>query len=93
VQPWPRNQCRLFAFKAGTPVAVAEFALLWWRPTTANRLTLGANLWLVAGGLAAWMQQWWWLQGYQRLGEASLFMAMGVAGLELPLDRRTELPG
>jgi hypothetical protein len=79
--PNPTDEGLLFAFKAATPVAVAELAFLWWRPTPANRLILGANLWLVAGGLAAWMQQWSWLQGYQRLGEASLFMAMGAAGL------------
>jgi hypothetical protein len=79
--PHPTDERLLFAFKAATPVAVAELAFLCWRPTPANRLILGANLWLVAGGLAAWMQQWWWLQGYQRLGEASLFMAMGAAGL------------
>ena len=79
--PNPTDERLLFVFKAATPVAVAELAFLWWRPTPANRLILGASLWLVAGGLAACMQQWWWLPGYQRLGEASIFMAMGAAGL------------
>jgi hypothetical protein len=54
--PNPTDERLLLAFKAATPVAVAELAFLWWRPTPANRLILGANLWLVAGGLAAWMQ-------------------------------------
>ena len=52
--PNPTDERLLFAFKAATPVAVAELAFLCWRPTPANRLILGANFWLVAGGLAAW---------------------------------------
>lgn len=79
--PSPTDDRLLFAFKAATPVALAELAFLWWRPSPANRLILGANLWLVAGGLAAWTQQWWWLRGYQQLGEASLFLSIGVVGL------------
>lgn len=71
----------LFAFKASAPVAVVELAVLFWRATPANRLIVGANLWLAAGGLAALLQQWWWLRGYQQLGEASLFISMGIVGL------------
>lgn len=71
----------LFAFKASALLAVAELAILLWRPAPANRLILGANLWLVAGGLAAFLEQWWWLKGYQQLGEASLFISMAVVGL------------
>ena len=71
----------LFAFKASAPVAVFELAVLFWRTAPANRLILGANLWLAAGGLAAFLQQWWWLKGYQQLGEASLFISMGIVGL------------
>lgn len=71
----------LFAFKAAAPVAAAELAFLLRRPAPASRLILGANLWLLAGGLAAVLQQWWWLKGYQQLGEASLFIAMLLVGL------------
>ena len=71
----------LFAFKASAPVAVAELAVLFWRPAPANRLVVGANLWLAAGGLAAYLQQWWWLKGYQQLGEAGLFIFMAVVGV------------
>lgn len=71
----------LFAFKASSPVAVAELGVLLWRAAPANRLILAANLWLVAGGLAALLEQWWWLKGYQQLGEASLFVSMGLIGL------------
>ncbi len=71
----------LFAFKATAPIAVAELVVLLWRAGPANRLILGANLWLVAGGLAAFLQQWWWLKAYQELGEASLFVSMALVGL------------
>jgi len=71
----------VFAFKASAPVAVVELAALLWRSAPVNRLILGANLWLVAGGLAALLEQWWWLKGYQHLGEASLFVSMAVVGL------------
>ncbi len=71
----------LFAFKAAAPVAVLELAVLFSRTAPANRLILGANLWLAAGGLASFLQQWWWLKGYQHLGEASLFISMGIVGL------------
>ena len=71
----------LLAFKLASPLAAAELALLLLlRARPVNRLILGANLWLMAGGLAAALEQWWWLQAYQRLGEASLFLAMLVVG-------------
>lgn len=72
----------LLAFKLGGALALAELVfLLGVRRAPANRLILGANLWLVAGGLAAVTGQWWWLRGYERLGEAGLFLAMAVVGL------------
>jgi predicted permease len=69
------------AFKVGSLVAVVELALLLARQAPANRLILGANLWLMAGGLAAFAEQWWWLKLYQQFGEASLFVAMLCVGV------------
>lgn len=77
----PTDERLLLAFKVSAPVAVVELAVLWWRAAPANRLILGANLWLTAGGLAALLQQWWWLKGYQQFGEAGLFVAMALVGL------------
>ena len=78
----PTNDDRLlFAFKAAAPLAAAEIAVLLRRGAPANRLIVGANLWLAAGGLAAFTEQWWWLKGYQQIGEASLFVAMAVVGV------------
>lgn len=77
----PSDDRLVFAFKAAAPLAVLELAVLFWRSAPANRLIIGANLWLAAGGLAAFLQQWWWLKSYQQLGEASLFMSMAAVGL------------
>jgi hypothetical protein len=72
----------LLAFKLGGALALGELVfLLGLRRAPANRLIVGANLWLVAGGLAAFTGQWWWLRGYQHLGEAGLFVAMALVGL------------
>ena len=51
------------------------------RVEPANRLILGANLWLIAGGAAAYLEQWWWLLLYQQFGEASLFSVMLFVGI------------
>jgi hypothetical protein len=71
----------VFAFKASALVAVIELGLLLARASPANRLILGANLWLIAGGVAALLEQWWWLRIYQQFGEASLFVFMLLVGL------------
>jgi hypothetical protein len=73
------------AFKLASCLAALELELLLWRKATAakpiNRLIIGANVWLIVGGAAAFLQQWWLLQLYQRFGEASLFAAMLAVGL------------
>ncbi len=71
----------VFAFKVAGCIALAELAVLFYRAAPANRLIVGANLWLLAGGLAAFAEQWWWLKGYQRLGESGLFVSMLLVGL------------
>ena len=75
------DEALVYAFKASSLLAVAELALLLARKAPANRLILGANMWLLAGGAAAFAQQWWWLRIYQQLGEASLFLAMLLVGI------------
>ena len=71
----------VFAFKAAGAVALAELAVLLRRAAPANRLIVGANLWLIAGGMAAVLEQWWFLRIYQHFGEASLFGAMLLVGV------------
>lgn len=77
----PGDEQMLKAFRLGALLAGVELAVLAWRSEPANRLIVGANVWLIAGGLAALLEQWWWLRGYQRLGEASLFLAMATVGM------------
>jgi hypothetical protein len=81
----PSDERFILAFKVGGCLAFVELAVLLYRATPANRLIIGANLWLLAGGLAAFAQQWWWLQGYQHLGESGLFISMLLIGLAATL--------
>ena len=71
----------VFAFKASSLLAIGELVFLLARTAPANRLILGANLWLIAGGAAAFTEQWWWLRVYQQFGEASLFLAIFLVGV------------
>lgn len=77
----PTDERMLWAFKVAGGVAALELAVLWRRAAPSNRLIVGANVWLLAAAIAAWLQQWWWLRGYQQLGEASLFLVMLGVGL------------
>jgi ABC-type uncharacterized transport system permease subunit len=69
------------AFKFCGTLALIELVALLARTVPANRLIIGANLWLIAGGLAAFLEQWWFLRFYQHFGEASLFFAMLCVGI------------
>ena len=71
----------VYAFKVSGLVALGELAFLLGRPKPANRLVLGANIWLIAGAAAAYLELWWWLRIYQQFGEASLFASMLIVGL------------
>ncbi len=79
----------VFAFKVSSLVAAVELGLLLARQSPANRLIVGANLWLIAGGVAAFLQQWWWLRVYQQFGEASLFAAIFLVGVYFTLSSPT----
>ena len=69
------------AFKIASIVAVVELAVLLTRASIANRLIIGANIWLALGGAAASLEQWWLLRVYQHFGEASLFASMFAVGV------------
>ena len=71
----------LSAFKLGAAVSLLELSYLWFRARPANRLILGGNIWLCAGGIAVYFEQWWWLKLYERFGEASLIAAMFCIGV------------
>ena len=69
------------AFEVSGLVAAVEVAFLLVQTKPANRLILGANIWLIGGAVAAYLELWWWLRVYQQFGEASLFVSMLVVGL------------
>jgi hypothetical protein len=69
------------AFKTSSVVAVVELAVLLSRTAVANRLIIGANIWLILGGASAFLEQWWLLRVYQQFGEASLFASMFAVGV------------
>lgn len=71
----------IHAFQVAGGVALVEIAVLLRRAVPANRLVIGANLWLALGGGAALAEQWWVLRFYQAHGEASLFASMLCVGL------------
>ena len=77
----PTEDRWVFSFKLGACLAALELLVLARRAVPINRLILGANIWLLVGGLAAFLQQWWLLRGYERFGEASLFAAMLAVGI------------
>ncbi|AKJ27131.1 hypothetical protein [Caldimonas brevitalea] len=84
----PTPQRWIAAFKIASCVAIAELVVLAARRSPANRLIIGANLWLLIGGTAAFLEQWWVLQAYERFGEASLFVAILLVGLFTTLVSR-----
>lgn len=77
----PTDARWLDAFKLGACLAVFELLILFRLKTLVNRLIIGANIWLLIAGLAAVTELEWVLRGYERFGEASLFVAMLLVGL------------
>jgi tetratricopeptide (TPR) repeat protein len=68
------------AFQLGALAALLQLILVMRRAKPTNRLILGANLYLLGGGLAAFTQQWWVLRGYGALLESGVFLFMLVVG-------------
>ncbi len=69
------------AFVLGGVAAVVQMALVLRRRAPVNRLLLGANLYLLVGGLATVTRQWRVLVLYGVLAEAGIFVAILLVGL------------
>jgi hypothetical protein len=69
------------AFKLGAVAALVQIALFAWLRWTGSRLILGANLWLLVAGAAAFARLWWVLRGYGVLAESGIFVAMLAVGV------------
>ena len=69
------------AFKLGAVLAALEITILSFRKAPMNRLILGGNIWLLAGGLAFILGQESFLRVYERLGEVSVFVSILAVGI------------
>jgi hypothetical protein len=75
-QPQTSNQNWLLAFQVAALVGIVQLLLLVKRKIVLSRLILSANLYLILGGLAAFFQQWWYLELYNSLQESAIFIMM-----------------
>lgn len=69
------------AFKLGAVAALVQLLVVLAQRRPANRLILGANLYLLAAGAAAFTQQWWVLRYFGVLRESGIFLFMLGVGL------------
>lgn len=76
----PEPERWIAAFEVASAVAGAQLAWLAMQRETLNRVLLGANLYLLAGGAAAALQQWWFLSIYQSLQETGVLLTMALVG-------------
>jgi hypothetical protein len=72
----PTDDRWLEAFRLGGLAALAHLLSVWRSGRAADRLALGANLYLLVGGLATLAQQWWLLRFYGALQESGIFLFM-----------------
>ena len=76
----PTSDRWVVAFQLGAVAALLQLVVVMPRPRPTNRLILGANLYLLVGGLAAFTEEWWVLQGYGALMESGVFLSMLMVG-------------
>lgn len=70
----------LVAFQLGAFLGVLQLAILLPQKTPLNRLVIAGNMYLILGGLAAYFQQWWYLELYDSLRESAIFILMVIVG-------------
>jgi len=77
----PTNERWIQAFEFGAIAGVIQLIIVYFQPNPVNRLILGANLYLIVGGLAAFLQQWWLFKLYGSLQETAIFIFILCVGL------------
>jgi len=80
-QPETSNQTWLLAFQVAALMGICQLLLILKLKTVMSRLILSANIYLILGGLAAFFQQWWYLELYNNLQESAIFIVMIVVGI------------
>ncbi|NQZ20980.1 MAG: hypothetical protein HRT53_02895 [Colwellia sp.] len=87
------NQGWLLAFQIAALVAVVQLLLIVKHKIVLSRLILSANLYLIFGGLAAFFQQWWYLELYNSLQESAIFIMMLLVGIITTLSSNNGFVG
>lgn len=76
------SQERLFqGFMIGAVAALLQVVWLMRQRTPANRLILGVNVWLIAGGIAVYFKLWGVLKMYRELRESGVLACMLGTGI------------
>jgi len=75
------NQGWLMAFQVAALMGIIQLVLIVKQKVVLSRLILSANLYLILGGLAAFFQQWWYLELYNSLQESAIFIMMLLVGI------------
>lgn len=77
----PTNERWLQAFQFGAVLGLLQLLILLPQARPLNRLVLAGNLYLILGGIAVFLQQWWVLQLYGELKEAGIILLMLIVGV------------
>jgi len=76
----PSNERWLEAFQLGALLGLIQLVVLLPLKNPLNRLVLAGNFYLIFGGIAAFFQQWWYLQLYNSLQESAIILLMAIIG-------------
>jgi len=77
----PSNDRWLDAFQLGALLGLIQLAILLPQKKSLNRLVLAGNIYLIFGGCAVLLEQWWYLQLYDSLRESAIIIIMLVVGI------------
>lgn len=77
----PTNERWIQAFEFGALAGIVQLIIIYFQPNPVNRLILGANLYLIVGGVAAFLNQWWLFKLYGSLQESAIFIFILGVGL------------
>ncbi|MFT5758367.1 MAG: hypothetical protein ACI9LM_003108 [Alteromonadaceae bacterium] len=75
------NERWLEAFQLAALAGIIQLIFTYFQQKPINRLILATNFYLICGGLAAFFQQWWYLEIVQSLQESAIFIFMILVGL------------
>ena len=76
----PSNDRWLEAFELGALLGLIQLIILLPQKSPLNRLVLAGNIYLILGGLAAFFQQWWYLNICDSLRESAIIILMVIVG-------------